>query len=84
MASKSVQAISADKLSDLAIHDYAMDGETAIALHQVDGILELIREALDGVSIGEPMPAGVQCSVWAAHNILCQTMARGGIKETRP
>jgi len=80
MATKSVQAIPEDKRIELAIHSYAMDGETACTLHKVDGILELIRAALDGIHTNDPVPDGVDAAIWAAHEILQAAMVRGGIR----
>lgn len=76
-----MKELTKDKQLDLSIHGYAMDSDTACALHKIDGILELIRNAIDDVHIGDPVPDGVQSSVWAAHDILSAAMVRGGIKE---
>ncbi len=83
MSTESVQAMPEDKRLDLAIHCYAMDGETALTLHKLDGILELICGALNGVGINEPMPSGVDGAVWAARGLVDAAMVRGGIKAVQ-
>lgn len=64
----------------LAIHGYAFDSETAGALHRIDGILELVDFAMTDLSIGDPVPNGVESALLAAHDILWALMVRGGIK----
>jgi len=66
--------------TDLEMHNCAMDSETACLLHKVDGVLALVREAMNGCGIGEPVPDGVDSAIWAAHDILADAMTRGGLK----
>ena len=60
-----------------------MDSTTAYALHQVDGILELVRSALSELGVEEPVPDGVQGSIMGAQDILRATMARAGLIEAQ-
>lgn len=75
-----MKELSKDEELGLAIHGYAFDSETAGALHKIDGILELVDAAMTDLSIGDPVPNGVESALLAAHDILWAVMVRGGIK----
>jgi hypothetical protein len=69
----------ADTLSaELAIYNYAMDSETAQALHQVSAIIGLTAESVSGIGDDEPTPEAVLPALRAVQGILRSAMERAG------
>jgi hypothetical protein len=70
---------SPELLSELSHHGFTMDHSTATLLFKIQGIAQLIRNATAELRTDEPIPDGVQTSIWAVEDLATDALKRAGL-----